>query len=109
MARPSPDWGGGDTLNGSHFTGIVSRISRLTSPAATIQNFVNSDMFDFTDMNAATTTVKYTGNVVTATDGTHTVVMTVGFVGGSTMGFGTSSGTFHIAGDGASGTRLTWA
>ena len=60
-------------------------------------------MIDLIDVNPATATETYTGGILSVTDGTHAASLSLSFAAP------TLSGSFHIASDGASGSKLTWA
>ncbi|MFL5253240.1 MAG: beta strand repeat-containing protein, partial [Rhodopila sp.] len=94
--------GGGDTLSGGQFTGIAFKDLTANLNGDTIQNFVASDLFDFTDMVATKATATYAGGFLSVTDGTHAAKVGVGFLGTP------SSGSFTVAADGAGGTKVTW-
>ena len=96
-------YGGGDILSGGAYTGIDFKDYSVYLSGSAIQDFAPSDMIDFTDMNPATATETYTGGILSVTDGTHAASLSLTFA--STP----ASGSFHIASDGASGTKLTWS
>jgi hypothetical protein len=95
--------GGGDILSGGIYTGIDFKDYSAYLSGSAIQDFATSDMIDFLDMNPATATETYTNGVLSVTDGTHAAVL------GLTFASTPASGSFHIASDGASGTKLTWS
>jgi hypothetical protein len=95
--------GGGDTLIGGGLTGIDFKDASANLNGSVIQAFTASDIIDFTDMASASAKVTYTGGKLSVTDGTHGAVLSLAFA--STP----SSGSFHIASDGAGGTKLTWS
>jgi hypothetical protein len=96
-------YGGGDILSGGTYTGIDFKDYSVYLSGSAIQDFAPTDLVDFIDMNPATATVSYTGGILSVTDGTHAALLGLAFA--STP----ASGSFHIASDGASGTRLTWS
>jgi hypothetical protein len=95
--------GGADTLSGASFTAIDFRDLTAALGGSTIQNFAISDMLDFTDMTARTATETYTNGILSMTDGTHAATLSLGFATTPT------TGSFHIATDGVTGTKLTWS
>jgi hypothetical protein len=95
--------GGGDTLSGGAFTGIDFKDLTANLSGSTIQDFAVSDVLDFTDLKASSAAETYAGGVLSVTDGTNSATLGLGFA--STP----STGAFHIAGDGATGTKLTWS
>ena len=96
-------YGGGDILSGGTFTGIDFKDYSVYLSGSAIQDFAPSDVIDFIDLNPATATESYTGGILSVSDGSHAAVLGLAFA--STPAFG----SFHIASDGASGTRLTWS
>ena len=95
--------GGGDTLNGGGFTAITFKDLAANMNGDAVQGFVASDCFDFTDMNSVRATAMYANGNLSVTDGTHTASFGIGFAGVPT------TGAFHVASDGAAGTKLTWS
>jgi hypothetical protein len=95
--------GGGDTLSGGVYTGIDFKDYSVYLSGSAIQDFAAPDMIDFIDMNHATVTATYTNGILSVSDGTHGATLSLAFA--STP----ASGSFHIASDGASGTKLTWS
>ena len=95
-------YGGSDILSGGAYTGIDFKDYTAYLSGSAIQNFATSDMIDFIDINPTTARVTYTGVSLSVTDGTHAASLSLTFA--STP----ASGSFHIASDGASGTKLTW-
>jgi hypothetical protein len=95
--------GGGDTLNGGVYTGIDFKDYSFYLSGGAIQNFATTDLIDFIDMNPASTTVTYTGGILSVSDGSHGATLSLSFA--STP----ASGAFHVASDGASGAKLTWS
>jgi hypothetical protein len=95
--------GGGDILSGGAYTGIDFKDYSVYLSGSAIQDFATSDMIDFIDMNPATATESYTNGILSVSDGTHAATLSLAFA--STP----ASGSFHIASDGASGTKLTWS
>jgi hypothetical protein len=95
--------GGGDILSGGVYTGIDFRDYSVYLSGSAIQNFATSDIIDFTDMNPATAIATYTGGILSVSDGSHAAVLGLAFASTPV------SGSFHIASDGSSGTKLTWS
>ncbi len=95
--------GGGDTLSGGSFAGIDFADLTSNLNGVTIQDFAASDMLDFLDMNPTTATETYAGSVLSITDGTHAAALNL------TFATTPASGSFHVASDGASGTRIVWS
>jgi hypothetical protein len=95
--------GGGDVLSGGAYTGIDFKDYSVYLSGSAIHNFATTDVIDFTDMNPATATENYTNGILSVSDGTHAATLSLAFA--STP----ASGSFHIAGDGASGSKLTWS
>lgn len=95
--------GGGDTLSGGGFTAITFKDLAANMNGDAVQGFVASDCFDFTDMNSVRATAMYANGNLSVTDGTHTASFGIGFAGVPT------TGAFHVASDGAAGTKLTWS
>jgi hypothetical protein len=94
--------GGIDTMSGGGFTSTAFRDLTANMNGDTIQGFAISDCFDFTDLKASGATVSYINGNLSVTDGTHAATLGVGFVSYP------STGMFHVASDGASGTNVTW-
>jgi fibronectin-binding autotransporter adhesin len=95
--------GGGDILSGGVYTGIDFKDYSVYLSGGAIQDFATSDIIDFIDMTPGSATATYTGGILSVSDGTHSAVLSLSFA--STP----ASGSFHIASDGASGTKLTWS
>jgi len=95
--------GAADSLNGGGFSTIAFKDLTANVNGDAVQGFVASDWLDFTDMNPATATVKYANGNLSAADGSHTATVGLGF---ATIPV---TGAFHVASDGAAGTKLTWA
>ena len=93
--------GGGDTLNGANFTAITFKDLTANLAGSAIQHFATTDVLDFTDMISASTTTTYTGGTLTVGDGTHSASLNLSNF--------SASGAFHVASDGAFGTKLTWS
>ena len=94
--------GGGDTMNGAGFASIDFKDLTAHLNGSTITGFTTSDLLDFIDMKASSATVHYTNGTLSVTDGTHAATLALGFVTVPT------SGSFVIASDGATGTKVTW-
>jgi len=94
--------GGGDTVDCGNFAALYIYDFTANFNGVTIQDFNPSDVVDFVDMNPNSARETYAGGVLSVTDGTHAAVLSVGFA--STP----ASGSFHLATDGASGTKLAW-
>jgi hypothetical protein len=95
--------GGGDILSGGAFTGIDFKDYSFYLSGSAIQAFAPSDVIDFLDVSAASASVTYSAGTLSVTDGTHAAVLSL------TFGVAPPSGSFHIASDGAAGTKLTWS
>jgi hypothetical protein len=95
--------GGGDILSGASFTGIDFKDYSFYLSGSEILNFATADIIDFIDITPGSAIATYTGGTLAVTDGTHAASLTVAF--GTTP----ASGSFHIASDGASGSKLTWS
>ncbi len=95
--------GGGDTINGAGFTGLDFKDLTGHLGGTTVQNFVASDVFDFTDLKLATASATYTGGVLSVTDGTRSAKLTVGFAGT------VPAGSFHPVTDSGTGTKFVWS
>ncbi|WP_158929151.1 hypothetical protein [Acidisphaera sp. S103] len=95
--------GGGDVLSGGVYTGIDFKDYSVYLSGSAIQDFATSDMVDFIDMNPATASETYSNGILSISDGTHAATLSLAFA--STP----ATGSFHIASDGASGTKLTWS
>jgi hypothetical protein len=93
--------GGGDTLSGGKFTGLDFKDLSANLNGSVIRDFAASDIIDFRDL--LLTGVKYSGGTLTVSNATHTETLSVGF---ATVPM---SGSFHIAGDGGSGSKVTWS
>jgi hypothetical protein len=95
--------GGGDILSGGIYSGIDFKDYSFYLSGSAIQDFAPSDIIDFIDVNPLTATQSYSGGILSISDGTHAATLS--------LAFGTlpASGSFHIASDGASGTKLTWS
>jgi hypothetical protein len=94
--------GGIDTMSGGGFTSTTFKDLTANMNGDTIEGFVTSDCFDFTDMTANSATVSYINGNLSVTDGTHIATVGVGFASYP------STGSFHLTSDGASGTNVTW-
>ena len=95
--------GGGDVLSGGVYTGIDFKDYSVYLSGSAIHNFATSDIIDFIDMNLARATETYANGILSVSDGIHAATLSLAFA--STP----ASGSFHIASDGASGSKLTWS
>jgi hypothetical protein len=95
--------GGGDILSGGVYSGIDFKDYSAYLSGGAIQDFATSDVVDFIDMAPGSATATYTGGILSVSDGTHSAVLSLSFANTP------ASGSFHIAGDGAAGTKLTWS
>lgn len=64
---------------------------------------MSSDVLDFTDMNAGSTTAHYAGGTLSVNDGTHGAALAIGFLRPP------ATGAITVSGDGGSGTKLAWS
>jgi hypothetical protein len=94
---------GSDILSGGTYTGIDFKDYSFYLGGSAIQDFAPSDILDFNDVNASAATVTYTGGTLSITDDTHAAVLGLSFAGLL------PAGSFHVASDGAGGTKLTWS
>jgi hypothetical protein len=94
--------GGGDTINGNAFTGLILKDLTANLSGSAVQSFATSDLIDFTNMTSANASASYTGGVLSVTDGTHAATLTLGFLGTPAIG------SFGVASDGATGTKVFW-
>jgi hypothetical protein len=95
--------GGGGILNGATYTGLDFKDLTAGLNGSTIENFAASDVIDFTDLTFAKATETYSAGVLKVSDGTHAASL------GLSFGVTPASGSFHIASDGSTGTKLTWS
>jgi hypothetical protein len=95
--------GGNDTLTAAGFSAIGFKDVTSLMNFYPVTGFSPSDWLDFTDLNPATAWVTYTGGIMTVFDGAHAANMHL------TFATTPASGSFHIAGDGASGSKATWS
>jgi hypothetical protein len=95
--------GGGDTLNGGTSTGLDFKDLTANLNGSALQNFAMSDVIDFTDLTFAKASDTFSAGVLSVTDTTHTAKLSLGFAVTPT------TGSFHLASDGSTGTRLTWS
>jgi hypothetical protein len=94
-------FGGNDNINAASFATISFKDLTANLNGDVIQNFAASDTLDFTDLRATGAT--YGSGVLSVTDGIRSANINLGF--GSTP----TTGAFHITGDGATGSLLTWS
>jgi len=95
--------GGGDILSGGAYTGIHFKDYSFYLSGSAIQDFAPSDIIDFIDVNPLTATQTFSGGMLSISDGTHAATLSLSF------GTPPASGSFHIASDGAGGSKLTWS
>jgi filamentous hemagglutinin len=95
--------GGGDILSGGTCAAVDFRDYTAYLNGSAVQDFAPSDMLDFIDMAPLTAAVSYTNGIMSVTDGIHAASLNLTFASTPT------SGSFHVASDGALGTMVTWS
>ena len=95
--------GGGDSLVGGAFTGVVFNDSTTNLNGSVISGFDVSDKIDFTNLTSTAPTITFAAGKLSVSDGTHSASVAL------TFGTTPASGHFASASDGATGTILSWA
>ena len=95
--------GGNDTMSAAGFTGVVFKDVAASLNGCAVAGFDASDWFDLTDVLPGTATARYSGGVLTVSDGTRGASISVAFA------LAPPSGSFRTGADGAGGTKVTWA